>query len=322
MTSIYLMTRLVVGFIYPLFLFRILHTAAYTSDKRDSDFEEITSPSEGNYQAHFYRFANTSAAPCQAVLLLNVGTSMAIGDYSDIAQSIIADSPSIVTIIMDSNPGNVQKQNGYKFIEMANKIAATITTIVPSCSPEPPGGYFIGGHSGGGEGAVNAMIASAAADSSDRKLGFPVVGYVGLAPYRISVNDMKISVPSLVWGFSRMSCAVSPKEAASAAYNISLPSSRLFYDVQTTNSNSIVGGPHCSFANQGCLGFCSGGEEYSWIHESVGRTIGLFTSCVLTDCIFEMHDFDILDRNDVLLYVNTDTIPNTFAQQPSDAIKA
>lgn len=271
-----------------------------SSNVHRSEVVNLKNP-KGKLQAYYDDSSLSSC--CDAVVLLNVGTAMTVGAYSDLATSIVQQSSGTVTIIMDTNPGWIQKQNGDLFVQVANAIASNLTDLVPSscCEHEPRNGYFIGGHSGGGEGAVRALM------SSD--LSFLVAGFIGLAPYKIEdkgESRMSIEISSLLWGFSQTTCAVNREQAALAAYNVSPTTSRVFYDVQTNNRNPMFGGPHCSFTDNGCVGLCSGGSAFSWIHEAVGDSINRFTLAVVAREQFQKEHFEIRP-SDIKLYVNGDT---------------
>jgi hypothetical protein len=271
---------------------------------------------KGQLQA-YYDDDSSSTTCCDAVVMLNVGTAMTVDAYSELAESIVQQSSSssattsIVAIIIDTNPDNIQKQDREKYVDLANIIANNIMDLIPSscCKQQPKNGYFLGGHSAGGEGAVRAL--SSSTNTNSASLLFPVSGYIGLAPYQISEKDMSITVPSLLWGFSKTSCGVDTKQAARAAYTVSNPSSRIFYDVQTSNWRPLSG-PHCSFADGGCtvlgVALCSGGDKYSWIHDAVGDTVNRFISAVISGGSFERDQFDI-GRDDVKLFVNSQTVP-------------
>ena len=278
----------------------LLEMRDVTANVQHSDVIDLKKP-KGEMQAYY---DDSSRSPCcSAVVLLNVGTAMTVGAYSDLATSIVQHSSGTVTVVMDTNPGWIQKQDGGRYVQIANAIASNITKLVPDscCKHQPRNGYFIGGHSGGGEGAVHALMMS-------KDLTFSVVGYIGLAPYNIQDrrrNRMSIEVSSLLWGFSQTTCAVCRQQAALAAYNVSPNSSRVFYDVQTNNYNPIFGGPHCSFTDNGCLWLCSGGTTFSWIREAVGDSVNRFTSAVIAGKPFQKEQLEIRP-SDIKLYVNGD----------------
>ena len=133
-----------------------------------------------NGQLQAYYDGSTSTC-CNSVVMLSVGTTMTVSDYSDLAENIVVQSPGVVIVIMDPNPGGL-KQDGKKYANVANVIVSNITHLVPNscCEQEPHQGYFIGGHSCGGQG-----------------MNFTVSGFIGLDPFQIDKKDMMIGIPSL-----------------------------------------------------------------------------------------------------------------------------
>lgn len=271
----------------------------------EKNFETIKNV-KGRYQ--YYYDENSE---CDELLIINVGTAMSVSSYSNLGKEI-AEGTSTIAIIVDNAPNSIVKTSEKSFAKFTNAIVKNISDLIPACKTMPKNGIFIGGHSAGGQATIIAL--------EKNLLDFDVQGYIGLAPYEVIAEDtwslkppfykeaMSISVPALLWGFSKTSCAVSRDNAAVAAYKISSPEAgRVYYEVQTDNFNTLTGGPHCSFANSGCAGMCSGGSKYSFIPKEVAHSIGLFAkACVLQK--FE-RSFFALRRADVELYVNEDPAP-------------
>jgi hypothetical protein len=251
-----------------------------------------------------YHYDNSSDAPCQTVVIINVGTFMSVTDYKKLgsALAIKGSEEGVVAIIMDSNPGVITKQSGPKFTKLGNAIYQQIGDLVPACKDASAPQFVIGGHSGGGEGAVRAMV--------DGMLTFDVAGYVGLAPYKISESKYDIQVPALLWGLSTMSCGVNPEDAAIAAYNIAPLTNRVFYQVQTFNWNKLLGGPHCSFTDKGCgvpgIRLCSGDPEYDYMPDAVGQSLAKFVNAIALQN-FSKAGFE-LDLDGIDLFVNQDEV--------------
>eukprot|EP00591_Stephanopyxis_turris_P001495 CAMPEP_0195510926 /NCGR_PEP_ID=MMETSP0794_2-20130614/3419_1 /TAXON_ID=515487 /ORGANISM="Stephanopyxis turris, Strain CCMP 815" /LENGTH=246 /DNA_ID=CAMNT_0040638441 /DNA_START=319 /DNA_END=1059 /DNA_ORIENTATION=+ len=228
---------------------------------------------------------------------------MSVTEYEELGKSVARRDPSAVAIIIDPHRGFLTKQNGTKFTDVVNAISKDISNLVDSCSETKPQHYLIGGHSEGGQGAVEALKIN--------QLVFPPAGFVGLAPYKIT-PDLKISIPSLNIGFSKMSCLVCPCEAALAAYSNSDSSNRVFYQLQTNNWNFVTGGPHCSFADNGCtLGICPGkGNISEWMHDFVGQTVHLFLEAIRVPDKFDYNHFlsaiTTTGPREVDLFVNSD----------------
>jgi hypothetical protein len=239
--------------------------------------------------------------------MINVGTFMSPGAYSKLAHAIVVagshqnkSSSGTIAIIVDSNPYRIMKDDGKKYADVVNAIADSISNILAKCVAPPL--YFIGGHSGGGKGAMNAL---------DMKLlKFPVAGFVGLDPYEVSEQDrinLRIDVPSLQWGFSETSCLVVKEKAAEAAYNISNTTQRVFYRVDTMKPKTIVTGPHCSFANHGCFGACQSAKGLPWIRTQVGISLNHFVTAIKSNN-FDRNQF-IINEADAVLFVNDDMVP-------------
>mmetsp|Transcript_12198 Transcript_12198/g.25952 ORF Transcript_12198/g.25952 Transcript_12198/m.25952 type:complete len:302 (-) Transcript_12198:72-977(-) len=236
---------------------------------------------------------------CDSVVMLNVGTAMGVGAYSNLAADIVQQDSNTVVIIIDNSPGIIVKTSEKNFAGIANAIADDLPNIVSVCKALPTNKIIVGGHSAGGMATVVAI--------QKKLLNFDVAGYIGLAPYQIKEKSMSIDVPSLLWGFSKTSCAVTYTQAALAAYQISDPDKgRVFYQVQTNNWNTLTGGPHCTFTNSGCAGLCSGGEKFSWVNNEVGHSIGVFVKATAGRGI-RKYDFEIEGRG-INLFVNSDEV--------------
>jgi hypothetical protein len=253
--------------------------------------------------AYYYDDDDTPPSQCDSAVMINVGTFMSIKAYSKLARSIVdaaasSANTSTIVFIVDSNYRKVVKDSGAGYAKVTNAIAANIAQILPQCTSPPL--YFIGGHSAGGKGAINAM--------HENRLNFSVAGFVGLDPYKISNDDRSIfhiNVPSLHWGFSKTSCLVTRDDAAMASYNISNPNYRIFYQVQTNhNPYNIIAGPHCSFTNNGCIRACLAAQDLPWIRTQVGVTFNRFVLAVKSNN-FERSQF-LINETEVVLIVNED----------------
>jgi len=162
---------------------------------------------------------------------------------------------------------------------IANAIAKDIASELPAENPR----YFVGGHSAGGQAAVEALAAKAFA--------FPVHGFIGMAPYEVDPTTMSLAgVPSMNWGFQHMTCGVNPAKAAHAGYEVSEEGHRVLYDTRNTNWNHLTGGPHCVFTNSGCFGMCHPKKD-EWMQEGVAQAVANFTSVVATGKTFTVQMF-------------------------------
>ncbi len=263
---------------------------------------EIVSTKSVRSSPYEYAPYYDDATLCDSVVMINVGTNMRLGDYSKLANAIV--TSGTIAIIVDSNPGRLQKDDGTKYADAVNAIAGSISSSIPNCITKPPL-YFIGGHSGGGKGAINAMNLNI--------LTFPVAGFVGLDPFGLPEQDrlkLRIDIPSVHWGFSETSCLVTKENAGAAAYSISNPNQRIFYRVNTRKPLTIITGPHCSFTNVGCKPVCRSGwsgRELPWIRTQVGISIHHFIVAVKSNN-FDRNQF-VLNETGAILFVNQE-VPN------------
>jgi hypothetical protein len=262
-------------------------------------------------------YYDDSAATCSSVVAINVGTSMSVNDYTKLAKLIVSAntvSTSTVVIIVDNNLGciinvGVKKDDGAKFARVVNAAVQNLKNSVSICTNPL---YFVGGHSGGGKGAMNAIQMG--------KLNFSIAGYVGLDPYQITKEDpISIEMPSLFWGFNKTTCAVNINQAAKAGYINSNSSHRFFYQVQTNHGIGMpwfderLLGPHCSFTNDGCKSLCNG-TNLPWIQSQVAVTFHRFAHAVLSQN-FDKSQF-VIDQREVILYANKDVIPESVTLLP------
>jgi hypothetical protein len=253
---------------------------------------------------YYYDNTTSSLLACDSVVIVNVGTGMSVDDYTSLSKSIVmgamqstTHSSGTIAIIIDSNPGDLKKDDGSKYANTANAIVNDIGEIIPPCAKTNSPLYFIGGHSGGGKGAINAIQMNL--------LKFPVAGLLGLDPFEISEND-SVLIPSMYWGFSTQSCRVVINKAAKAAYNNSNPKYRIFYQVQNKFAFPLTG-PHCSFTDNGCLWMCSGKlYGYEWVRTQVGITFQRFVSAVKSNN-FAKSQFMINETN-VVLFANEENV--------------
>ena len=251
---------------------------------------------EGQLEAYY-----ADGSVCESIVFIHVGTAMRVGNYEDLGKAVA--QQDTVALIIDSNPGNPLKQDGEKFTNLVNAISEKLSTLVECCTKQPKYN-LIGGHSGGGQAAVEAL-------QTMDEITFTPTGFVGLAPYEIS-SDLAIHIPSLDIGFSKMSCLVQPSKAALAAYLNSDSDHRVFYQLQTHNLNVVTGGPHCSFADNGCAGglFCPGDSIKEWMHSFVGQTVQLFLEAIVSNTFNYNHFLRAVPttgKEKVDLFVNADS---------------
>ena len=301
--------------VYWLILLLLLRVAIAKEDADEGVYSsKVIKKQEGLLQYHRSDVTpGASSTCCDSVVIINVGTEMSVTDYQDLGKKIV--NNDTVSIIIDDNPKKIKKQDGKKFAALVNAIAHDLVDIVGDCCmKQPKNGYLLGGHSGGGEAAVLAL--------QHESLDLAVTGFLGLAPFTVTPATMEINVPSLIWDFSKETCSVSPEFAGIAAYSICQSKERVFYQVQTDNTDTKVHGPHCSFTDKGCgspLQLCTGGKDMqAWIHDMVPYSIHKFVNAVVTGSKFTEDRFHIDDGpNPVHIYVSND-----MAKQSTERIES
>jgi hypothetical protein len=232
-------------------------------------------------------------AVCETVLFLAVGTAMSTTDYSHLSLDVVEHHPSMVVVIVDPAPGNMKKQDPKRFAETVNRI---VSSSALDCDNPA---YLVGGHSGGGEGAMRALPL----------LAFEAIGFVGLDPFQIPDN-LTIDIPALFWGFLSTSCGVPASGAARRGYQQSNASHRVFYQVQTNNWNAL-GGPHCVFTDHGCADMCNPPDQ-QWVKEAVATTIHVFVQRLET---FSRNAFQDACPPDTKLFFNEDSVRDDVTSQ-------
>jgi hypothetical protein len=134
---------------------------------------------------------------CEAVVILGVGTSMRVSNYNALASNIVEDS-NVIVVIADHNSGFMMKLFAVTFRKFYNRFMNHLDEHIPSCMGKEPF-ILIGGHSASGQAVINAIP----------KLHRKVDGFIGLDPYKItldmSLNDHDYSLPTLIWGFEKVS---------------------------------------------------------------------------------------------------------------------
>lgn len=243
--------------------------------------------SDPNYQYRYYYDSSVGGSKT-TLLLIIVGTAMTVSDYSDIAKNSVV-GKNIVFCVVDNNPGSMSnpfgmvKLSGKKAAKAFNDIYSNRTTRFENVSFVADPKVVVGGHSAGGSAAIDAMSLS---NLVPNHLVFAAAGYLGLDPYGTppfplpqftNISDKTISVPTLAWGFTIKTCGVNVDKAGKAAYNITPPANRVFYQVinpADTKPNQIA---HCIFTDDGCFGaFCPSHTAGSWVQTAVGKSVQLF----------------------------------------------
>lgn len=287
------------------FAVRLLWAVSFVvSNVSASVISNTTKIHEGIFRFHY---DNQFTSPCSTIVLLGVGTTMAVEDYDFVAVQIAKASPSVVAGIIDHDPGNPLKLSVRRYVKLVNTIAARIDDLVPFCTrneptaqshPRPPK-FILGGHSASGGAAMKSL---------SHVEGFSPMGFIGLSPFRITDNMNRITIPALFWGFSTTTCGVSIGHAADKAYELSSPDTgRVLYQLQNPN-----GAPsHCIFANNGCAPVCpsSASESFAWVRAAVGDSVSRFLQAIKTrNFTRDSLELSYAKHESLSMFVNTDKI--------------
>jgi len=247
--------------------------------------------SEGRYR-YFYDDTVSSYYACNNVVFIGVGTAMSVSGYDKIATEI-AQASGAVTIITDHRPNFPFKTSSNNYAKLINRIVKEIDTIIPICKADTSKKIIIGGHSASGQAAVESIP----------KLDFKPDGFIGLDPFRRGgFKNLDITIPSLDWGFTETTCAVTVDLAAKSAYEVSDDTQRVLYRVPNPEKKIT----HCIFTDNGCP-FCPANEAGDWVRKSVGETISVFIKAVASS-YFTKSKFVISDQPQVELYANEDIV--------------
>lgn len=248
---------------------------------------------EGQFK-YFYDGMIPKPNSCDHVLFLGVGTAMTINDYDGLAKKLVEAYP-LTVIVTDHVPGFFVKSFAGKFSQFYNEMVPNIQSLVPSCADKENPMIFVSGHSVSGQAIINAL------DTLDPK----PVGFVGLDPYKINANRMRITIPALEWGFRKTSCLVRISRAAKLAYKVSEMKKRIFYRVDNVSQRIA----HCVFTDNGCMSFvCGRRGNDEWVRDGVTFSIRAFIEAV-HQSNFEKKRFELpisIVRGNYDLFTNQD----------------
>lgn len=207
------------------------------------------------------------------VLLLGVGTAMAVTDYTDIASGISQLLPAVFVVFLDPNPGNPIKTSGNSYQKAVGSIQNWFASVARSVGDITFTKYVIGGHSASGRAAAQAI-----------SLGLAVSGFIGFDPYDYSTTQAgtyDIPVPALIWSLSK------PSFLDTCRYDQSKSGYGFYVHATTTNPPNQCsthrlytftdGTQHCVFANGGCpfVG-CASQSTKQAAHAHVAQSIALY----------------------------------------------
>ena len=268
-----------------------------------------TKLAEGHIQFHY---DDATEWQCDTVILMGVGTAMKAENYEKLSRQVVTGG-STVLIMMDYNPFNFVKLSTKKYVRLANTVAKRITTLIPACKQPPSHGYIIGGHSAGGQAAMEALSL----------LSFQPIAFFGLDPFNAknALRTHNITVPAIYWGFSKTTCFVTAQYAARYAYEHTTSHKRVFFQVANTKTKIT----HCIFTDNGCGGcVCPSNKADGWVRTAVGLTVNRFVAAI-TSGVFREQEFVLKDYDDVNVYVDGRTIqhvPELQKEQKHEVLTA
>lgn len=246
---------------------------------------------EGHISFHY---DDAVESQCDTVAIVGVGTAMGATAYQSLSTDIVTGS-SLVFIMMDFNPGGMVKLSARKYTKLANAVAEQITSLVPACKTSPKHGFIVGGHSAGGQAAMQALPSLIPTVNP--------IGFLGLDPFNAKKGGT-ITIPAMYWGFAKTTCFVTAKNAAAFAYNHTTNKDRVFFQVANTRQKIT----HCIFTDNGCGGLaCPSKKDYSWVRTAVGDTVRRFVAAVVHG-EFIAREFLLPEYNDVNINVDGTSI--------------
>lgn len=257
------------------------------------------------YIGNHYDDNSRDSSPCETVVLMSIGTAMSTESYELLSSELVTNT-STVFITMDPNPFHLVKLNTIKYIRLATAIINDITTLVPICTKPPIHGYIVGGHSAGGQAAMQALPALL-----ESRIIIPntiIVAFLGLDPFNAKSAHVNISIPAMYWGFTKTTCLVTAQYAAQYAYQHSTSKKRVFYQVANTHTTDII--THCIFTDHGC-NLCPSNENNDaekWVRIAIGKSVNQFIAAIASNGEFPDDDFLLKEYNDVNVYVDGRTI--------------
>ena len=170
-------------------------TLLWTSSLVSSEMVANTTKLANGYIRYHYDDNAQQDAPCETVVLMSVGTAMTTGSYEQLSAELVTNT-SMVFIMMDPNPFHIVKLSASKYTRLATAIADHITTLVPVCTKPPIHGYIVGGHSAGGQAAIQAL--------PQLLLHIPtIVAFLGLDPFNAKNAHSNIVHSRTVLGISQ-----------------------------------------------------------------------------------------------------------------------
>jgi hypothetical protein len=252
---------------------------------------------------YFYKEESSGSVACQRILLVGVGTSMTVEGYNQIASAVVRQNPSLITMIMDHHVHNLVKTSPTRYAELSNAILEQLPTLIPNAcgrkdddaSSEGVASFIIiAGHSSSGEAAMIAHYQGL--------LQFHPMGFMGLDPFEISNHtmgsDMRLSIPSLSWGFRVTTCFVNVQNAALSAYQKSKQTSRVIYLIDNTENEMT----HCVFTDHGCGTWpviCGGGygDDDELFYDAFAESVNKFLHAIASHS-FQKGDFQLSTKLD------------------------
>lgn len=267
-------------------------------DSAAAEVVSVTKHVHGAGTIRYHYDTNSSRPSCHTVMILGVGTAMSVSDYDLISHEIV-NSNIIMPIVVDPEPDWFIKTSAERFAKLANVLVGQIKDTISVCATtSTPKVIIVGGHSAGGQAAMEALPL----------FDFVPKGFLGLDPYEIDQTDQPLNHhPALFWGFAETTCGVDVNKAAKAGYDISDESHRILYQIQHNKDNHNT---HCIFTDNGCcacpdsMSFDQQERLLALVGESTKRFVHAIQHGSFSREEFELNGEDVIVR----LFVNQDNV--------------
>eukprot|EP01035_Chromulina_nebulosa_P017591 gene17591-23161_t len=205
---------------------------------------------------NFLVFANNNEKDKTVGIVIGVGTAVSTTDYTSLSNTVVSQVTNSLFITLDDNPGfgHINKSDPVLYVKAFNKAKDWTSSNGYSIQK-----WFVGGHSGSGQGAADALTNNATFASS-------IEGYVGFDPYCVFTGlefsftgpkcvkktSRVLNKPSLIWSFKKESCGVDPVYGGVGFYQYatnSVDDCQIHnHALYTLTDNS----QHCIFTDSGC----------------------------------------------------------------------
>jgi hypothetical protein len=303
------MTKFHVFFVFLLFT-DCISCKPVSFQRKESIITGDGSLEGGQYR---YFFDSTVSTFCDSVVMLGVGTGMTTEDYSLVSSAIVRGQPNLIVLVTDHSPDWLVKSSEKDYVRVTNAINDNLAIILPLCSNTRSHSpkILVGGHSASGGTAWRCL----------HQLNFLPHGFIGLDPFRIDPHDTsqdkRPRIPTINYGFTALTCGVSPDYAALASYEASGDwKRRILYRFDSSNVSALS---HGSFTDHGCFGsICPAGYQADDVRSLVAKSVPIFLQSLSTGN-FTKSAFNVLTQPNltVELFANGDNLPEYIGPMSS-----